>query len=104
MNSTKEPQRSVCPCGANCTKCEHYPDPCGGCRVIRGKVWWLTYTGQDVCPFYACCIEKKRLPHCGKCDAFPCEIFRQGDPTKTDAENAAILQAQIDALTKEVIS
>ena len=100
MKNTKESVSRTCPCGADCAQCEHFPATCAGCFEIGGKVWWLTYTGQEICPFYACCVLEKRLPHCGKCKDFPCEIFRQGDPSKTDAENAAILRSQIETLTR----
>ena len=101
MPSTATPADDLfCPCGANCTECDHYPTPCGGCHAIRGKVWWTAYTGQAVCPVYACCVTEKGLSDCGGCPSFPCDHFRQGDPTKTDEENAAIYQKQVQRLSR----
>ena len=88
----------ISPCGAVCDACEKYPNTCKGCQVIEGKVWWLAYTDQTVCDYYDCCVNKHALPHCGKCPDFPCDIFRQGDPTKSDKENQAILENQIEQL------
>ncbi|UKI18356.1 MAG: helix-hairpin-helix domain-containing protein [Bacteroidales bacterium] len=33
-------------CGARCVDCDRFPAMCGGCRKIRGKVFWLAYTGR----------------------------------------------------------
>ena len=48
------------PCGAVCAECASFPTVCGGCRKIRGKVFWLAYTDKDVCPIYECCRDRKR--------------------------------------------
>ena len=40
------------PCGAICAACARFPDACGGCRSIKGKVWWLAYAGMERCPVY----------------------------------------------------
>lgn len=90
----------VSPCGADCTECEKYPNECKGCREIMGRVWWAEYAGLSTCPYYDCCINHKKLPHCGKCFDFPCDIFYKGDPTKSDEENRAILDKQIKTLTE----
>ena len=89
------------PCGAVCAECEKLGEQCAGCRAIAGRVWWLAYTGQALCPFYRCCIEEHQFMHCGQCEDFPCELFQEGDPTKSDAENAEILKRQIAALKGE---
>ena len=90
---------SLCPCGADCTVCEKYPGQCAGCASIQGKVWWTAYTGQEVCPFYACCVEEHHLLHCGKCAQCPCDQFQQGDPTKTDTENSELFRSQMERLS-----
>ena len=33
------------PCGAVCAECGRFPEQCGGCRTIRGRVYWLEFTG-----------------------------------------------------------
>lgn len=93
-------RKNLCPCGAICEACEKYPTDCSGCKNIKGKVWWLAFTGQEVCPFYACCVEQKQLEHCGKCASFPCTFFSKGDPTKSDEENRKILEQSIKVLTE----
>ncbi|MEA4822793.1 MAG: GNAT family N-acetyltransferase [Clostridiaceae bacterium] len=90
-------------CGAVCAACERYPAECSGCRAIQGKVWWTAYTGQEVCPFYHCCVAEHGFANCGKCAGFPCGIFRRGDPTKSDAENKEILKKQMLALMGEAM-
>lgn len=84
-------EKTLRPCGAVCENCEHLKTRCKGC----GQPWWLAYTGQEACDFYTCCVQEKQLPHCGRCADFPCGIFRRGDPTKTDEENAAVLAMQM---------
>ena len=37
------------PCGALCVECVLFPKTCEGSRKIKGKVYWLQYTGGDVC-------------------------------------------------------
>lgn len=90
---------TLCPCGADCTACERYPVQCAGCASVRGKVWWTEYTGHDVCPIYTCCAEDRHLLHCGKCAQCPCDLIRQGDPTRTKAENRALLRSQLERLS-----
>lgn len=75
-------------CGVVCSDCEHYPSDCKGCPAIKGKVFWLEYTGGSICEIYDCCINHKKLEHCGKCAKLPCEHYNGNDPTKSEAENA----------------
>lgn len=91
---------ALCPCGASCPECDKYPHDCQGCHAVLGKVWWTAYTGQSVCPFYQCCVTDKALTDCGLCPDFPCEFFQTGDPTKTEEENAAIYQQQLERLSR----
>lgn len=83
-------------CGIVCSKCSYYPDDCPGCTTIKGKAFWLQFTGGDICSIYDCCINQNRYSHCGKCTHFPCEHFlHASDPTKSKEENDAILKNQI---------
>lgn len=50
----------------------YYPADCDGCKEIKGKVFWLAYTGEDVFDIYECCVKSKKLGHCGMCEKFPC--------------------------------
>ena len=36
-------------CGTVCSDCEYYPADCQGCGEIKGKVFWLEYTGESCC-------------------------------------------------------
>lgn len=84
------------PCGAVCTECNYYPSACAGCRKIRGKAFWLPYTGDDVCPIYQCCRDKKKQ-NCGGCPELPCARFMK-DPTISDEENEANLRRMLERL------
>ena len=91
--------RGESPCGAVCIKCGLFPKTCEGCRKIKGKVYWLQYTGGDVCKVYDCCINQKGQTNCGKCDCLPCERFTK-DPTISDEQNKANLKKMIERLKK----
>ena len=43
-------------------------------KKIKGKVFWLQYTGDDICPIWKCCKDQKRN-NCGGCPRFPCSHF-----------------------------
>lgn len=88
---------SPSPCGAVCAECERFPARCGGCRKIKGKVFWLSFTGEDCCAVYDCCVNQKRQEHCGKCPSLPCQRFTS-DPTLSEKENAAHLQTMLKNL------
>lgn len=110
--NTENPDRAKCawwywkdefvqpsPCGVVCASCTRFPADCCGCRVIKGKVYWLQYTGDDVCPVYGCCVGGKGMKDCGTCKNLPCEKFTK-DPTVSDEENAAHLQEMVDRLRR----
>lgn len=69
------------------------------CYEIKGKVFWLQYTGDDCCRVYDCCVNKKHQHNCGKCTELPCSRFLK-DPTISDEENAANLKKMLDNLSK----
>ena len=83
-------------CGARCVDCDRFPAMCGGCRKIRGKVFWLAYTGESVCPIYGCCQGRGRR-NCGGCAELPCHRFVK-DPTVSDGENAANMKRMLENL------
>ncbi len=86
-------------CGVICSECEHFNGECSGCPDIRGKAFWLQFTGEDVCSIYNCCINKKQYQHCGQCSSLPCELYlNSNDPTKSEEENQGILQNQLQQL------
>lgn len=65
------------PCGAVCTECARFPSECGGCRKIKGKVFWLAFTGDTVCPIYRCCVAGKKQKTCAVCPDLPCSRLRR---------------------------
>ena len=83
--------------GAVCAECGLFPQTCGGCRKIKGKVYWLQYTGDNVCKVYDCCVNGKGHKNCGACEKLPCEKFTK-DPTVSDEENAAHLESMVKRL------
>jgi hypothetical protein len=87
-------------CGVVCSECERYPENCKGCPAIKGKVFWLEYTGENICPVYSCCMLEKKYEHCGKCALLPCEKYHRGDPTKTKEENQQVLEKQLALLNE----
>ena len=83
-------------CGAVCSGCEKYPNDCKGCSDVKGKVFWLEFTGGMVCDIYNCCVDQKRFDHCGQCSSLPCQFFLDTiDPNKTKEENEKILESQL---------
>lgn len=87
----------------------HSPGQSGICHVYRshpvnpqghGKVFWIQYTGDTVCPIWKCCSEHKRK-NCGNCPDLPCVRFMK-DPTISDEENEANLKKMIDNLSEFV--
>ena len=66
------------------------------------KFWdeyWKKGYGKDVCPMYDCCINEKKLPHCGKCDDLPCEIhYSMQDPSTTKEEHEAGMRERVEKL------
>lgn len=88
------------PCGAVCVECASFPLECGGCRKIKGKVFWLRYTGDDVCRIYDCC-RTKRKKNCGDCPDLPCGYFVK-DPTVSDEQNEANLCKMVERLRADV--
>ena len=87
------------PCGAVCVECASFPLECGGCRKIKGKVFWLRYTGDDVCRIYDCC-RTRRKKNCGDCPDLPCRYFVK-DPTVSDEQNEANLCKMVERLTAD---
>ena len=57
-------------CGIDCSACSFMKEnKCEGCRIVapRGKCVW-----GERCELFDCVITKN-LPHCGKCEDFPCQ-------------------------------
>jgi len=57
-------------CGIDCDACSfRIENKCEGCRISapKGECVW-----GGRCGLYDC-VEEKGLPHCGKCNEFPCQ-------------------------------
>lgn len=85
------------PCGARCVECAAFPKTCKGCRKIKGKVSWLQYTNDTICPIWQCCKERQR-ENCDGCPELPCARFMK-DPSLSDEENQANLKKMMDNLS-----
>lgn len=85
-------------CGVVCSECGYFASECDGCPAVKGKVFWLEYTGEEVCDIYDCCMKVKGLVHCGQCPQLPCERYEREDPTKTAEENSEDFRKQLEQL------
>ena len=93
-------EKEFSPCGALCAECGQYGSDCSGCADIKGKVYWLEYTGQSVCAVYDCCVNNKKLKNCGACPNLHCNRFTK-DPTISDEQNAENLKKMVSRLKGE---
>jgi hypothetical protein len=82
-------------CGLNCGDCAYVKEGCRGCNVEKGAPFWTQFAGVTVCPVYDCCVNEKRIAHCGLCKQMPCPRFTQiKDPNVTDEQELACLKAR----------
>ncbi len=82
-------------CGTSCNTCDHHKKECPGCDETKGKPFWTAFIGIDRCAIYDCCVNDRKLPHCGKCPDLMCERFERirEDPNMNEAEATACLAA-----------
>lgn len=100
------PDEKLAPvCGLYCGACEHLGEKCRGCGHQEGKPFWTAMMNVEVCPLYDCCVNRKRLEHCGMCDALPCETFQKfHDPALSPEEaQQAVLDRRNDLLKRKEI-
>ncbi len=64
-------------CGLFCGDCEFYNIKCKGCGNVKGKPFWTAQVLVKVCPLYDCCINLKKVEHCGECPEIPCKTFNE---------------------------
>lgn len=68
-------------CGYSCSDCDHKGNECRGCVRTMGSPFWTHFAGIETCPVYDCCVNDRKLPHCGRCPDLVCERFtRYTDP------------------------
>jgi hypothetical protein len=84
----------VAPCGTYCGECKGLGNISKGCTQLEGKPYWIVKTNMAICPQYDCCINKKRIEHCGLCGEFPCQLFRGSDPALSaeEAEKEVVIR------------
>lgn len=87
-------------CGVVCSECEYYPNDCEGCAAIEGEPFWLEFTDRAVCGIYECCVGQNKRRHCGGCKELPCARYEGNDPTKSEAENQADHEKQMEVLRR----
>lgn len=82
-------------CGTSCNTCDHHGKECAGCEETGGRPFWTAFIGLDQCAIYDCCVNDRKLPHCGKCPDLMCERFERirDDPNMNETEATACLAA-----------
>lgn len=90
-------------CGVDCTECKELGVNCKGCNAIEGKVFWSAYMGLNKCPMYHCCVDDKKLHHCGKCSELPCNLyFETRDPEMTEDEHQKAISNRVNCLNAQM--
>jgi hypothetical protein len=92
-------------CGLYCGTCEYLEKNCQGCGNVLGKPFWTEKMNVSVCPLYNCCINNKKLEHCGLCDELACELFKRFyDPSLSPEEaEKSIFSRQNELLKRKRI-
>ena len=90
-------------CGLWCDDCKHFEEDCPGCSGAEGSVFWTEFVDTEACPVYTCCVEERKLPHCGYCAEMPCEKHtRFSDPDIPAEEREKELQKQKEELIRRL--
>jgi hypothetical protein len=86
-------------CGIYCGECQFLGKTCEGCGKIKGRPFWTAEMPTKICPLFDCCVNQRKLEHCGLCDEFPCKTFLTlRDPSLSDEEFRKSVTARHDAL------
>ena len=86
-------------CGTYCPTCRFYGVKCDGCGAVKGKPFWVKEYNRDVCRMYGCCVNEKRMEHCGECAELPCRTFTESaDPSETPEQARLSRERRITAL------
>ncbi|MDR2558812.1 MAG: DUF3795 domain-containing protein [Oscillospiraceae bacterium] len=70
-------QEHISCCGRNCYECRHFPHECLGCNEESGRVFWLQYVDEVICPIYNCCRNDRHSIDCGLCGEHPCWRYEE---------------------------
>jgi len=88
-------------CGLNCGECPYLGKQCQGCGYVEGKPFWTAQLPSGICPFHDCCLNRKKVEHCGLCDEFPCKMFSElRDPSMSEEEFQTSLAKRKSALKR----
>lgn len=92
-------------CGLYCGTCEYFEKQCNGCGQVKGKPFWVSHAGLEVCVLYDCCVNQKHLEHCGQCEKLPCKDFEsQADPSLSPEEaKKSLVKRQQELLKRKEI-
>lgn len=94
-------EKLAAPCGIYCGECKDLGEICKGCTTQKGKPYWTSKANITICNLYDCCIEKKKVEHCGLCIEFPCQQFKNThDPALSPVEVKKELAARCNDLLK----
>ena len=69
--------REISCCGRDCYECQHFPHECVGCNDEAGRVFWLQYVDEVICPIYNCCRNDRHTIDCGLCGDHPCWRYEE---------------------------
>jgi hypothetical protein len=98
-------ENMAAPCGLYCGECKDLKVICEGCTYQKGKPYWTAKVNTVICPLYDCCINRKRLEHCGLCRELPCQLFNSFHDPALSSEEAgkAVLLRQNDLLHRKAV-
>lgn len=89
-------------CGYECRTCPLHGEPCQGCRIHQGRVFWTKDAGMECCPIYDCAVHKKGLSDCAPCGDLPCKIFTElRDPSMSDEAHQESIRLRLVNLGRQ---
>jgi hypothetical protein len=88
-------------CGLFCGVCEYLGNNCQGCGKVQGKPFWTEKMSVNICPLYDCCVNNKKLEHCGLCNDLACDLFKSFyDPSLSPEEAEKSVSSRQNELLK----
>ncbi len=92
-------------CGLYCGPCQYLGNKCNGCGHEKGNPFWTSHAKVEICPLYDCCVNRKKLEHCGLCPELPCTMFKEfHDPSLSPEEaKKSVLARQSELMRRKVV-